>query len=181
MEEAILLAAIEKIQYKNKFYANSKIVFGAEYAPARTPASLEQAMIPYVDIITVKEVRVKGVLHSGVPKTWDTTREMVRDCKRLMDSGAIRFSADYMTVGTTRNLHGKTIIDPDPGREDKIKKIFHEGLYAYEWKVSPDGEKGTFTGKGNGRNDDLTVAWMMGPYWSTEFITKRMKNPSFKY
>jgi len=163
-EERILLRAIEKIRGCNPaIYGNVDIVFAAEYAPARTPAALEHAVKTIPGVYTMREVKVDGQHHSGVPKTQENTRDMIKMTSTLLDSDMIRFSQDYMTV------------EDEAGRKCKIISMLMEQLQNFQWKADTSGDHGKFTGKVGGKNDDLAVSLFMLVYWSTMFKTRRTR------
>lgn len=145
-------------------YARSTFVFGVEYAPARVADAIETAMRGHANkdyrVITMREVKDGAGWRSGVLKTQQSTRDMVKLMKSMLQLQRVRFSDEYMCVY------------PDQ-KTDKEKNMIQgliDQMEVYQFKFNKTGDAGKFTGKIGGANDDLIVSTMMLPYWSMEFL-----------
>ena len=65
------------------------------------------------------------------------------------------------------------------GREARVKRMFRKQLGGFSKVVIPRGGKDyskpkvTYSGKAAGANDDLVMCFVIGLYWSVQFMTGR--------
>jgi len=64
-------------------------------------------------------------------------------------------------------------------RESRVKRMFRKQLGSFSKVVIPRGKDGyekpkvTYSGKAAGANDDLVMTFVIGLYWSVQFMTGR--------
>lgn len=102
----------------------------------------------------------QGKAKYGLPKTNENTADMILLMSNLIMTHAVRYSADYCCFNS----------DPVAIKED-----FEDQMRAFKGEKLPSG-KIRYSGKAPGKNDDLAVSTIMGPYWSSQF----KRNPRYK-
>lgn len=154
--ERIVLDIVRKIDRTNRWYAKIPIVLAVEAYPKQSGSQFEWAFVNQTNrVLTMSEFTDKGVPQPGVPKTERITDQQVLLMQSLLSTESIRFDAEFFT---TRS-------DPIEIKE-KLKDLF--GVHQYH---QPETGKPYHTAKVGNRQDDVMVALLMLPYWSTKFKT----------
>lgn len=153
--------------------AHTPIVVACESAPPLFAACTAEAVaeLAYnqnrnIHVLTGKDGR------PGVPKTDTNTREMEMMSSRLMQYGHVAFSDRFTTIDIVYS------------KKEMIDKFLNTLPYMQRKVIMrTDGtQRVKVTGKGVGcPNDDLTVAFMMIPYWYDNFmISSKPEDLNFK-
>jgi hypothetical protein len=155
-EKDVVIEVLDKI-LSHPTYRHCRVVFGVENAPLRSPLEIATALVDIPrfrhNVLNLKEWKQDLEVQYGVPKTAHITFRQVVMFQDLLARDAVVISQDFMTL---------------KNKEESIIKRFHELLDIHQWEQKNE-KSGHFHAKINGE-DDLLVAVLMCPFWSSSFM-----------